>query len=156
MLAKWFSGLFSNASPQRREAKFRVETDTDGNPILIPTDAVSHQDSQDGSLDAITLDFDAFYHCGCNAKTNPLGGKCGEADCANTSCAKCFEDARCRVCRRPLCLECAFFVETEEGETACFCKAHREDHGRARLVHRATRALLKPFVEFDQDNESQK
>ena len=156
MLSKWFNGLFTNASPQRREAKFRVETDNDGNPVLKPTEVVAHQDSEDGSLDTITLDIDSFYHCGCNAKTQPLGGKCGEPGCANTSCARCFENSRCLVCRRPLCLECAFFEETDDGETLCFCKTHRDEHGRGRLLRRTTRAFLKPFVEFNDENESTK
>ena len=147
MFDDWFNKRFKNSTPKRRVTSFKVEVDEEGNPVFKPLDSQTHLLSDEGSLDTVTLDVDAFFHCGCNAKTNPAGGRCGEPGCPHISCAKCF--SRCLICAKPLCLEHAYFVERENGEKACLCKAHFQDQGRRKLIRKSIRSLLKPFIEFE-------
>ena len=77
--------------------------------------------------------------------TVPFGGRC--FDSAQLVCQDCL--TQCALCGKPICREHAFAVEG-----AYLCKQHAGEVRRGRLLRRSVRALLSPFVEFEEERSS--
>ncbi len=133
---------------KRRIAKGRSTTDERGNVVVNLHETTQHRVSDQDCLDTLELDFSDYFDCGCNAKTNRLGGRC--AECGGTTCEKCFAMARCACCMKPLCLRHAFSFEPGRGQArVILCATHHDEMRRRQFWRRVGRAVLSPFVAFD-------
>src|SRR5262245_55011643 len=99
-----FQDLFSGGEPQRRELKFRVATDAQGNVVLQPLSGQAHIISPENSLDTVNLDPDAFLDCGCSAAAGQTRYHCCEPGCAHVVCERHVK--YCQVCAKGLCSQC--------------------------------------------------
>ena len=128
----------------RGERKRRVFHDpwtATGKPL--EAEEIDHFINDDGGLDSQHTGRAMACDCGC---LRPPGGFCAECGDA-VVCVDCF--GHC-VCGKPLCPRHSHFVERpgSGGRVRLYRSCH-ESESRQRLVHRAARALLSPFIRFE-------
>lgn len=132
-------------APVRRRQRLRWTRDENGDPVELPMEADSIEVGD--SVDSTHIHADHFYHCGCPMEIPP-GGKCAEGGCGRISCQRCA--GRCARCQKPLCLEHSVYVLADNGTaTGRFCRGCDGEIRRARRIRSVSRALLSPFVKFE-------
>lgn len=138
-----------DATPLRRDARYRIVIDAQGNrqDVLLEGKIVAL--SVDGSIDCATVSVAAFYHCG-HPATDPMGMQCAEPGCGNISCLVCSAQARCGRCLKPLCLEHLQPLQTPNG-IVNLCGRCRADLVRQQRWQSVLRAMLSPFVSFEKE-----
>ena len=139
-----FEKLFDpEGEPIRRNAFFRASRDASGNPVLEAVEGDAITLSRSGSIDQAGVV--GFLHCGHSALEG-IGGQCGEPECSNVSCKRCFAQSRCSLCFTGICLEHLRKLATEKGELnlchRCQAELIRKRHWRGFV-----NALISPFVE---------
>jgi hypothetical protein len=149
MNTDWFQKLFTGGRPYRRDAKVVVGTDAQGNPVFHQVDGRVTASSPDDSLDTIDLTVQTYLDCGCNARTNPIGGVCGEPGCGRVMCDKCWPRCRCADCGRPTCLACLHYFIAPTGERIGLCHKHYSEAKRRQFWKGVASAALRPFVRTD-------
>lgn len=149
MNADWFQKLFTGGRPFRRDLKGLVGTDANGNPFFHRIDGRVVGSSPEDSVDALDVEFQTFDDCGCNARTNQIGGRCGEPGCGRIMCDKCWPRCRCTDCGRPTCLACLHYITPPTGDRIGLCHKHYSEATRRLFWQRITGAALRPFVSFD-------
>lgn len=145
-----FQDLFSGGNPQRRELKFRVATDAQGNIELQPLAGQVHIISPENSLDTVNLDPDAFLDCGCSAKANQTHHHCCEPGCPHVVCER--HVRYCAVCTKGLCGQCQHALEVAPNQRIDLCPAHYREGLRRQRWRRVAKAVLSPFVTFNGRN----
>lgn len=149
-----FSDIHSepDATPLRRDARYLIMIDAQGNrrDVLLEGKAITL--SVDGSIDCATVSVAAFYHCG-HPATDPMGLQCAEPGCGNISCQACSTQARCGRCLKPLCLEHLQQLRTPNGAVN-LCGRCRAELIRKQRWQSVFHALLSPFVSFEKGDKS--
>lgn len=149
MKLDWFQKLFAGGRPYRRDLKGVVGTDANGDPIFLRLDGRSTGSSPEDSIDSFDIEIQTYLDCGCNARTNPIGGHCGEPGCGRVMCDKCWPRCRCSDCGRPCCLAHLYYLTLPTGERIGLCEKHYRAEVRQRFWKRVGRGALRPFIRFD-------
>lgn len=152
MSTPFSNNSFGTGQPHRRILKGRVFTDAQGNEVFQPVEGEAHIISDENSLDAIPLDFDAFLDCGCSLKTSRTRYHCCEPGCPHVICEQHVKF--CLVCSKGLCGQCHYYLETSPGQRIDLCQIHYREANRRRLWHRVAQIALSPFVTFDNRDPS--
>ncbi len=144
-----FSDIHSepDAAPLRRDARYRILMDAQGNRQDMLLEGKTIALSADGSIDCATVSVASFYHCG-HPATDPMGMQCAEPGCGNISCQACSAHARCCRCLKPLCLEHLQPLQTPNG-VITLCGQCRTDLVWKQRWQSVLRGLLRPFVSFE-------
>ena len=116
------------------------------------TDEVHNESDLDGSIESLYSNEIVNHHCGC---FSPVGGRCSE--CGVVSCIRCHQhcggtdNPSPLGCGKPLCREHSSFITLGEGQTLAFCKSCYGKITRKERRQIATRLLLSPFIEREDE-----
>jgi len=145
-----FDSLFGNTGqPIRRDADLDIGLDADGNLSLKNLAAKNISISPDGAIDSLQarISTDRFYPCGCSAETK-AGVKCQE--CGSVTCIRCAR--RCDRCKKPLCLEHANTLQTQDAQLT-LCRQCHGTLGRKKFWGSLFKSVVSPFVELNDDRK---
>ena len=110
-------------------------------------DDTLHVVTDEGGIDSLRTGRHVACVCGC---LKPPGGFC--AECVQPVCVDCYGFCAGN-CHKPLCPRHSVFVFDATGSVVRLCRACHSQVSRKRIVRGVFRALLSPFVRFEQDNE---
>jgi hypothetical protein len=113
-----------------------------GGPRIMEERATAHVLTDAGGIHSSHATAKTACVCGC---VGPVGGFC--AVCGGAVCARCF--TFCACCRKPLCPRHGVQLDPSEAQPAWACGQCGSVRSRQRLLRRLGRAILFPFVEFD-------
>ena len=134
---------------KRVRGKKHVEINHDpktGKTRILKHDSEDDVLANDGSLDSALVEEVYFSDCGCRA---PAYGRCHF--CRQLSCQSCH--GRCALCKVPICLQHAVFVQGQDGGQVRLCHRCFDDQRRRRRLVKAAQTLLSPFIRFENDHE---
>ena len=128
--------------PLRRKSTYQIAQDqaTGQDRVLGET----HENdvlSDEGSIDSTLIQRNVFLDCGCNA---PSAGKCFQCDAY--SCQA--HHGICSRCRKPICLECSTFVDSD-GKERRFCDGCYEFVSRKQMQKKVKHFFLSIFLEIE-------
>ncbi len=141
--------------PLRHEQHHEVVHDGwTGQPHVVGQQTTDHVLTDEGEVRSLHVTHTTACACGC--ANRPVGGFCAVDGCGVPVCERCFSSSvcRCGACLKPVCPAHAVRRAGPTGNTVTLCAECDSTLTRQRVVRQVLRALLSPFLRWEDHHGS--